>query len=183
MWGRDKARTTKGKQKKSGGLWGSWLQTLKPKLSAPLSINHVELKPKASLQRQISMVTLPLKSLFFSLSSCTTLTVCLHFHSGMIKTNCLCCWLATTIIQCLAEDFFIWCYCCRSISADPSEEFIPKPCGSLCWHLLMMCLFLPLQPCSSLVCKSDSFLLLSSKLSQKCITIHQARKQCIKHKS
>lgn len=44
---RDKARTTKGKP---GGLGGSWLQTLKPKLSAPLSINHVELKPKASLQ-------------------------------------------------------------------------------------------------------------------------------------
>lgn len=65
------------------------------------------------------MVTLPLKSLFFSLSSCTTQIVCLHFHSVMIKPHCLCCWLATTIIHCLAEDFFIWCYCCRNISASP----------------------------------------------------------------
>lgn len=38
-----------GKKRKTVGLWCSWLQTQKPKLSVPLSFVHVELKPKASL--------------------------------------------------------------------------------------------------------------------------------------
>lgn len=67
---------------------------------------------------QISMVILSLQSFFLSLSSCSSNRLCLYFHPGIIEAHCLYCWSSIKMIHRLAGDFFIWLYCCSSISVS-----------------------------------------------------------------
>lgn len=123
------------------------------------------------------MVILPLQSLFpLSLSSCTTLAVCLHFHSGIIKTHCLYSQSVTEMIHHLVGRLFFFKLDVIVVAACLSPCWSIRVCSwsdtDVCAHFYPVFVS-PHQPCSPLVCKQH-VCSSATKNPQKYITVFQA---------